>query len=265
MAVADLHQVVRGAGDPTLVFVHGLACSHQDWKAQVEALSSRYRCVSIDLPGHGASPAKEPLGIACFGAVVAALAREQCGSPGVLVGHSMGCRVVLEAARLLGDAVAGLVLVDGARRHIGAAAQIRGGTDARIDAAGFEGFTRRVFSAMFSDACDSDIRERVLERALKLDPQAGSGLVADMFAWDAGEMEDALDHVQVPLLLIQSTDPNLRPLRAGQRTPWIDLVSKRVPGAAVEVVPGVGHFTMLEAPEQVATLMTRFLASITPT
>jgi pimeloyl-ACP methyl ester carboxylesterase len=89
-------------------------------------------------------------------------------------------------------------------------------------------------------------------------------LVADMLAWDAGEMEDALDHVRIPLLVIQSTDVNLKPLRPGQRTPWIDLVSERVPGAVIEVVPGVGHFSMLEAPEQVTTLMARFLNSISP-
>jgi pimeloyl-ACP methyl ester carboxylesterase len=264
MAVADLHKVICGAGDPALIFVHGLACSHQNWKAQVQALSSGHRCVSIDLPGHGASPAREPLGIARFGALVAALAHEQCPSPCVLVGHSMGCRVVLEAAGSLGDEVAGLVLVDGARRGIGAVAQVRADTEARIRAAGFEGSIRGMFSAMFSDASDAGMRERIIERALELDPQAGVDLVADMLAWDAGEMEDALDHVRIPLLVIQSTDVNLKPLRPGQRTPWIDLVSERVPGAVIEVVPGVGHFSMLEAPEQVTTLMARFLNSISP-
>jgi pimeloyl-ACP methyl ester carboxylesterase len=264
MAVAGLHHVICGAGDPTLVFVHGLACSHQDWEAQVQALSSRHRCVNIDLPGHGASPAKGPLGIARFGELVAVLAREQCASPCVLVGHSMGCRVVLEAARLLGDAVAGLVLVDGARRGIGAEPQVRADAEARIRAAGFGGFISGLFSAMFTDASDAEVRERIIERALKLDPQAGVNLVVDMVGWDAGEMEDALDHVQVPLLVIQSTNINGKPLRPGQRTPWTNLVSERVPGAVVEVISGVGHFSMLEAPEQVTTLMARFLDSISP-
>jgi pimeloyl-ACP methyl ester carboxylesterase len=117
---------------------------------------------------------------------------------------------------------------------------------------------------MFTDASDAEVRERIIERALKLDPQAGVNLVVDMVGWDAGEMEDALDHVQVPLLVIQSTNINGKPLRPGQRTPWTNLVSERVPGAVVEVISGVGHFSMLEAPEQVTTLMARFLDSISP-
>ena len=47
--------VVRGTGDPTLTFVHGFACSLKDWEEQFRALSPRFRCVALDLPGHGDS------------------------------------------------------------------------------------------------------------------------------------------------------------------------------------------------------------------
>ena len=118
------------------------------------------------------------------------------------------------------------MLVDGARRGIGAVAQVRADTEARIRAAGFESVMRERFSSMFSDASDTGMRDRIIERALKLDRQAGVELVADMLAWDAGEMEDALDHVRVPVLMIQSTDINLKPLRPAQRTPCFPALSE---------------------------------------
>ena len=43
--------------------------------------------------------------------------------------------------------------------------------------------------------------------------------------------------------------------KPGMRVPWIELVERVVPGARAEVVSGVGHFTMLEAPDAVSTVI----------
>jgi hypothetical protein len=45
--------VVRGTDDPTVIFVHGFACSLDDWEEQFRSLSPRFRCVALDLPGRG--------------------------------------------------------------------------------------------------------------------------------------------------------------------------------------------------------------------
>lgn len=49
---------VAMAGDPanpTIVFLHGLGVSSWMWADQVEHLSGRFSCVTVDLPGNGAS------------------------------------------------------------------------------------------------------------------------------------------------------------------------------------------------------------------
>jgi pimeloyl-ACP methyl ester carboxylesterase len=51
-----IHHVATGEGRPPIVFVHGFACGHTDWDAQVAHLSPRHRTVAVDLRGHGASP-----------------------------------------------------------------------------------------------------------------------------------------------------------------------------------------------------------------
>ena len=55
---ADIRNInfrVVGTDEPTLIFVHGFACTLEDWDAQVRGLSPRFRCAALDLPGHGGS------------------------------------------------------------------------------------------------------------------------------------------------------------------------------------------------------------------
>ena len=43
------------SGEPALVFIHGLAGSHADFKAQMDHFEETHRVVGLDLPGYGDS------------------------------------------------------------------------------------------------------------------------------------------------------------------------------------------------------------------
>ena len=45
------------------------------------------------------------------------------------------------------------------------------------------------------------------------------------------------------------------PLKAGQSTPYLDLILSSVPGATIAVVPDTGHFTEIEAAGEVNRLI----------
>jgi pimeloyl-ACP methyl ester carboxylesterase len=49
-----------GAG-PAALFVHGVATSGALWRQVIEQLSDASRCIAVDLPAHGASPARDDL------------------------------------------------------------------------------------------------------------------------------------------------------------------------------------------------------------
>ena len=111
-----IHHVVTGNGRPPIVFVHGFACAHTDWDAQVTHLSPRHQTVAVDLRGHGSSlGTAAECSIERYGADVAEVMRALDLPPAVLVGHSMGCRVVIEAALQAPVRTAGVVLVDGSQ------------------------------------------------------------------------------------------------------------------------------------------------------
>src|ERR1700722_2058852 len=111
-----IHHVVKGTGQPPSVFVHGFGCAHSDWDAQVAHLSPRHQTVAVDLRGHGESPGTAAeCSIERYGADVAEVTRALALPPALLIGHSMGCRVVVEAALQAPDHIAGVVLVDGSQ------------------------------------------------------------------------------------------------------------------------------------------------------
>jgi pimeloyl-ACP methyl ester carboxylesterase len=94
-----IHHVVTGQGRPPIVFVHGFACAHNDWDAQVTHLSPRHQTVAVDLRVHGASfGTPDKCSVERYGADVAEVTRALALPQAVLVDHSMGCRVVVEAA-----------------------------------------------------------------------------------------------------------------------------------------------------------------------
>jgi pimeloyl-ACP methyl ester carboxylesterase len=258
-----MHCELSGDGSPSVVLVHGFACDHTDWTAQVEALSERHRVVACDLRGHGGTPGEpQDCSIETYGADVAELVVSLQRAPAVLVGHSMGCRIVLEAARQRPGAVAGLVLIDGSLTGVGDPEAAEQAMRERIAAKGFRAFSEDLFRDMFLVPFDRS--DEIMERARKLPVEIGLALFPRISRWDAQYMNAALAAVQVPLLVIQSTymGPTLKreSLQPGQSSPWLDRVRRCAPNAHIEIVFGAGHFVHMELAEQVNTLLQNLLA-----
>jgi pimeloyl-ACP methyl ester carboxylesterase len=257
--------VETGHGTPPIAFVHGFACDHTDWNAQLEAFSPRHAVVACDLRGHGQTPGEAAeCSIETYGADVASLLAARKLAPAVLVGHSMGCRVVLEALRLAPERVAALVFVDGSRMGTGDPDEAAEAMRVAIGFAGFPAFAEALFSQMFLRP--STDATRIVGRAKRLPAPIGAALMPSMVRWDASRMEAMLGTVRVPLMVVQSTTMNANrtrvPLAAGETSPWLDLVRTRVPHARVEVVPGCGHFPQIEAPARVNTLLAGFVGAL---
>ncbi|MGI0150297.1 MAG: alpha/beta fold hydrolase [Thermoplasmata archaeon] len=109
----DIRYEVEGRGAPAIVFVHGWSCDRTYWRAQIEHFAKSHLVVAIDLAGHGDSgPGRKDWTIEAFGADVRAVLEALDLRDAVLVGHSMGGPVIVEASRLAPDRVAALVAVD---------------------------------------------------------------------------------------------------------------------------------------------------------
>jgi pimeloyl-ACP methyl ester carboxylesterase len=257
-----MHFVRAGRGAPPIFFVHGFACSHDDWHFQFEHFEKSHDVIACDLRGHGETPGRpQECSIEHYGGDVAALVMNLGLEDCILVGHSMGCRVVLEAARLVPKKVAGLVLVDGSRNAAGDPEAAEKSARATIDNLGYRQFAEALFRQMFFKP--SAQADAIVARAVKQSAQFGPELWPRVTRWDAGSMDAAFAALRAPVLAIQSTSRNAQlqrtPLKPGDTSPWLDYVKSK--GARVEIVPDTGHFTQLEAPETVNRLIAEFAAA----
>jgi pimeloyl-ACP methyl ester carboxylesterase len=247
------------------VFVHGLACTHDDWQAQVAFFQSQYRVITCDLPGHGASdPPPDQGSVESLGGAVASLLDALDLPPAVLIGHSMGCRVIVHATLKAPERVAKLILLDGscvgANDPREAEQQIR----QHIADVGYRTMLESLFDAMFVDGTDPALKDRIIQRAHELPEAVGTSLFSRLVGWDAGVADAALAQInKVPTYVLQSTYFNTELVRVslqpGQITPWMERVQQHIPAAELDAISGVGHFPMLEVPEIVNAKMAAFI------
>jgi pimeloyl-ACP methyl ester carboxylesterase len=252
-----IHYDIRGDEGSWIVFVHGLTCDGTDWAPQVAELSGRHRCVTVDLRGHGRSAAlPPPYDIDTLAGDVAGLMHGLAIENAVLVGHSMGTRVITAVALQVPERVHGLVFVDGSRQGHGDPIQAQA---AILEAIG-EGerqhaYVGGMFDAMFTSRSDPATRTKIVDRALSMPAERFRALVSNMAAWDAGRLEPALAQVVQPVHVVQSTNvtPQRRrlTLSANERTPYLEMLAARLRNVTLEIVPDTGHFTQLDAAETV--------------
>jgi len=242
--------------------VHGFLCSHEDWRHQLAFFSKTNQVVACDLRGHGATPGRpEECSIEHFGGDVMALVNNLELENPILVGHSMGCRVVLEANRIAPERIAGLVLIDGSRAGTGDPAAAEAAAQSQIAKMGYTAWAEDLFRQMFFQSTPAT--ERLVQRAVRQSAEVGAALWPRAARWDAGTLEAALAEVRARVLVIQTTtrDPQTGkrgPMKVGAGSPYVDLLRSRLANCRVEVLPGLGHFPQLEAPERVNGLIAEF-------
>src|SRR5262245_42706222 len=141
-----MHFVRAGQGAPPIFFVHGFACSLDDWRLQVEHFAKTNEVITCGLRGHGRTPGwPQECSIEHYGGDVAALVNNFELRNVVLVGHSMGCRVVLEAASLVPKRVSAVVLVDGSRNATGDPDVAEKAARATVEKMGYPAFAEALF------------------------------------------------------------------------------------------------------------------------
>ncbi len=104
--------LTAGESGSALVLIHGGAASRMDWVDNIAALAASYRVFAPDLAGFGDAPRREiPHTIRYLADFVTEFVTSVGLRQAVMVGHSLGARVCLEAARTHPELVTGMVLL----------------------------------------------------------------------------------------------------------------------------------------------------------
>ncbi|MEL6760242.1 MAG: alpha/beta fold hydrolase [Myxococcota bacterium] len=101
-----------GAGDSTVVLVHGLGSSSASLVPLAERLAAQHRVIAVDLPGFGRSPwSGREVSIARFARAAARAVNALGVDRAIWVGHSMGGQIALRQALLQPTSISDLVLI----------------------------------------------------------------------------------------------------------------------------------------------------------
>jgi pimeloyl-ACP methyl ester carboxylesterase len=241
-----------GAGDPAVVLVHGWSCDANYWNAQLAELQARYTVVLVDLAGHGASEKnRSDWSMANYGEDVAAVVRQLPNRQVVLVGHSMGGTVALEATRRIGDRVIGIIAVD-SLKSVGQPPLPAKQVEMRVAPfkADFIGETRKfVTESLFPKGADPQFVNKVAYDMSLEPPEVG---VASMRALLLTDLAPVVADIHIPVLAINS---DLAPTDEAR-------IRKSLPDFKAEVVPHSSHFLMMDDARRFNPILLQDIATL---
>ena len=218
-------------GGPTFVLVHGIGMGHSVFRALADELGTVGRVIALDLPGFGESPEpSRPRTMTQSGDLIVDFVEHLDLVDPVLVGHSMGAQVVVEAAA----------------RHPGVSDRI-------------------VLIAPTVNAAERSVRKqawRMVQDLIDENPRViwigAVNYVKTGPRWFLRKLRVMLDHrieatlpaVQAEALVLRGADDRVCP-RA-----WVAHVTELLPHAQMREIPERGHEAMVTKPTPVAGLIT---------
>ncbi len=224
---------VAGKGETALVFVHGWSCDSSYWDGQVDRFARNYTVVTLDLAGHGESGMQRKVyGMPAFGADVAAVVKKLDLKRVVLIGHSMGGPVIVEAAGKIPKRVIGLVGVDTFNTGFQWPAMEKIPEFIKPFKKDFPKNTEDMVRSMFPPKADAAVVDRIAKDMAAAPPAVGVSAMHELLVWAARDAAAALRTLPAPLRNINA-DPE------GKNKPK---------GDDVVLVSGVGHFIPQEDP-----------------
>jgi pimeloyl-ACP methyl ester carboxylesterase len=228
-----------GSGEPALVFIHGWSCDSNYWREQIPAFKGRYTLVMVDLAGHGGTDGnRNDWTIARFGADVAAALSAVPNKQVILIGHSMGGPVALEAARLLKGRVIGIVGVD-TFKSIGAPLPSKAQVDALMKPfeTDFIGATRSlVADHLFAKGANPQLAQKIAYDMSLSSPRVAVPSLRALLSYDFGP---PLAELSVPIVAVESDLGE--PMNEAR-------IRKVLPKFHAVTLAGDGHFLMMEDP-----------------
>jgi len=243
---------VSGQGRP-VVLIHGWCGNGEQWSETATALARSYRVYTVDLVGHGASAGQARAGwtIAAFGHDVARLLEAERLRDAVLIGHSMGGPVALEAAVRAPGRVAAIVGVESLHRLTGEADPER--------IAPYVARFREDFPAAMGEFTAALVRADT-------PPATRARIVADSVGSEPGMAIALVEHFGTydPKPATRIIDGPVRCINA-DITPT-DVAGNRalLSSFDVELLEATGHWPHLEAPGRFQAALDRVLAEVAP-
>ena len=253
-----------GSGEPVIV-IHGFTGSADAMASLVSQLDG-YRCIAVDLVGHGRSPSPvdlAPYSVEAMADAVDLLAAGVHEGPCHVIGYSMGGRVALALAAAQPEMCRSLTLISATAGIADASerAQRRRADEALADRIHEHGLAQFVDEWMslpmwdsLRDSLSPEAWQMSIDQRLRCDP---AGLANSLRAGGTGSMTplwDRLADLDVPTLIVCG-EQDAKFVAIGQE------MNDLLPASKLVVLAGAGHAAHLEDPDGCAAAIRRHLTA----
>jgi len=227
-----------GAGTIGLVFVHGGLANRGFWDGELRRFAGQYRVLAPDLAGHGESGCNRVTwGMPEFGGDVRAMIEAESLGKAVLFGNSLGGPVAVEATLQLAGRVLGVVGVDTFHSLAYKMSSEEAGQRAEAFRKDYAGSIHAMTAQLFHPDADAAIMADAEQRMSRTSPQTGYRMFLSLANYDVAACAGRL---QAPLRAING---DLYPTD-------VEGVRKIKPDFEVVIMKHMGHYPMLERPEE---------------
>ena len=246
------HWTEAGTG-PAIVLLHGISGGAEGWRPMFGALvAAGHRVVAWDLPGYGRSPALPESSFAAWVDALLRLADAAGLLRPILVGHSLGGMIALEAALTAPDRFERLVLgcmTPGFCGMTGAAQQAF--LDTRLGPLNHGATMAELASTVIPDMmalqAATDLKESHQALMATIPPECYRAAMTALVNFDR---RHALAQLDLPVTCIAGESDRIA------RPAVMRAMASRLPHGRYVVLPGAGHLAPFEQPAQfVAALL----------
>ena len=243
---------VSGAGR-LVMFLHPIGTRGAFWDGVVERIAERYRCITVDLRGHGDSDVPN-VGFSLDDLADDAieLLRHERATDAVLVGCSLGGMVTQAIALKAPDLLAGIVLADTAYMQTPESrkvAQQRADDSLKGMPAMLESTLTRWFPPRYLALNPPEV-QACRSWLLEDDP------VVFSWGWEAIrdlDIGERLKDIQIPALVLRGS------VDASSQRARMEAMAKLLPRSRYVEIEGAGHVAPLEQAEEFARLLVEFI------
>lgn len=245
-----IHYKESGNGNTAIILIHGWLGNAEWWSDQQKYFTPKHHIIQIDLAGHGKSDsARKNWTSSQYADDIKAVADAIDAQEIILVGHSMSGAYVLEASLKI-PKVKALVLIDTLKNLDEAFTKEQVEQILSTYRSDFKFAVENILPQyLFAEQTPPAVKERVQQEFLQNEPEKAINALKPLYQTD---FRNIAKQVQVPVIAINS-DASPTHLENNR---------KYLKDYNYVTITEVGHYPMLEKPEEFNTILEEVLQKL---
>jgi len=263
MTIQQRHNInIAGSGPATMVFAHGFGCDQSMWRLLAPGYGERFRTVTYDLVGSGASDLsaydRDRYGsLQGHADDLIDVIRDSAEGPVVFVGHSVSAMIGLLAGIKAPGLFAAHVMLGPSPCYINDGDYVGGFSRADIDSlletleGNYLGWSSTMAPAIMGAPDQPELSQELTNSFCRTDPEIAAHFARVTFLSDN---RADLPRLATPTLIVQCSEDLIAPREVGV------YLQHALPNATLRVIENVGHCPHLSAPSASTAAIDEFLS-----